>query len=401
MLRPASKHAIIVLLLTACIFPAALLGQKQETDSQHAYSLLLECERYRESHFKHGWMKLWITDLAPDARGGERVKSEERQTLWFSDDCLRKDVTSGPALAKVSVCNGVYLWSPDGPFPVTIAPASEHADAKAHFNLFHPRWIGMGYNPPGALARDRSFRCVPIRPDGQPTAISSLRKETVDGVPLWRLEFSTSGQVDVALLSSQMQVNKVTAERTIVIRDSEDPSRPPSNWKRFITNEVRWISPAQGYGLVRSHSEDSYPDDNSHVVRDLRTLYALDTASQIWYPKITSYTMHNNGLFFEGLKVRVEEASFQPPPASVFSIEGLSLPPGRRVDDRTKGKFQKSSFWDGEKLIPIPNPWQPVDHTAMHSFWRRALLIVNALALVALGVFLIFRRTRSRERRIT
>lgn len=353
-------------------------------DAEEATRIQIECERYRETHFNQGSVSLRIETFADDGIGGRRPTSETVLKSWFSGDCLRTDVLNNAPSFQCSICENKYIWATSEDSPVTIAPKSEYADPVSHFGLIHPRWIGTGCNPIGALSQGRQSRCLIIENKAYPDP-PVLTHETIDGANVVKIAYSKEGVIPASLLTKLAQGKKTDSA-------SDSVSIEP---KPYRSEEIRWIAPEQGYALLKSLTRTTYPTDEIEILQELNANYAIDPVTKIWYPSHVTCTTLQNDRFLTGSQIDVQEISFSPPDPKTFEVESFGLSTDRRVNDRTQGPVQQDFFWDGSKLVPIPKAIQQLDSPPLPSRWSKWVLLGNAIFLAMIGIyFLIIRRRR-------
>jgi hypothetical protein len=131
---------------------------------------------------------------------------------------------------------------------------------------------------------------------------------------------------------------------------------------------------------------------NGQVVGRARALQAAAEYRMIddrWLP--AKWHVENNG---SGIDWQFDWHSFNEPiPASMFQIEGMDLPAGTMVENRTLGTSIVESWIGGE---PLSGSKRPSPHTWRHSFW---LIIGNACVLIAIASVWLYRRFRVRHAR--
>jgi len=150
-----------------------------------------------------------------------------------------------------------------------------------------------------------------------------------------------------------------------------------------------WISPTQGYSLIRMEQDwrvgesapDSYRDQVLVAVRNV-------PSTEIWFPSQITRTRHweNGGVDTESMDLEVVSMNQDLDPR-VFSLEDLKVPAGTFVNKRP---YDSDFVWDGAAIQPA-NPRRAGDvgdeSTRAEGPSRTALLLgANVLLILCLLV---------------
>jgi hypothetical protein len=106
----------------------------------------------------------------------------------------------------------------------------------------------------------------------------------------------------------------------------------------------------------------------------------------VWFPESVSFRRQRNGELMEEEIVTIRSAAFnQPVDPTLFTVEGLGMPPGHMIDDLSNGS---AGTWDGEKVVPLrAPPPSPADlKPRIHKTWLLLSLVSAAAAALALWV---------------
>jgi len=213
--------------------------------------------------------------------------------------------------------------------------------------VFDPRTIGMLPMTLGALPLSR-LDLLLTRPDRKST---STREDSIGGEPVQRVEYE----------------------------------RKDGCWLRA------WISPAKNYSVLRMEIADKREDGQWLTSIECRPKAHDDGA--VWFPESVTARKHRNGELMEEEIATIRSAAFnQPVDPTLFTLEGLGMPPGRMIQDLSN---RSTGTWDGEKVVPLmAPPPAPVD---LESESRRTWLLLSwAAAAGAALAFWVLRRRMAR-----
>ena len=365
------KGFVVFVWLLLPITAVGQLGQppSPENDSL-ALKVQLDAERYREDHFGHGEFLVRRTELTEGNDGKLIDGNAVTQRLWVDGEQIRKDVIAGAELHRVSLTGKKYISEVDSELDVVVAPQQEYPDPRAHFGVFNPRWIGMGFNSPFALSQGRAHRCLKI-PEKGPLGVDSIGTEELNGVITTKLHFESSGKIDLSKLLTQIREQELQEGSFGDEGENEtnssggfddeadgkgtvDGDGQVGGIESYSFQNTLWFAPSQGNGLIKCVSRTSYPDRGVETVQELNAEYRRDDATGVWFPREVVTTTRSNGDLSFAFRDEIAEASFARPAPSVFQLNGFKLPVDRRISDRTLGPHQKNFFWDGTKPILIP-----------------------------------------------
>jgi hypothetical protein len=315
----------------------------------------------------------------------------------------------------MALCDGKHTT--DDYFPevaVTIGPLSEYGNPYANFGVYHPRWIGTGFNNVFNLGQGRQYRCLNLW-EGQPKKSPSIQKEMLDGVEVWKVQYAGEKLVNVRRIIEEFsrtresrgpfggpRLDDTPSDDSADLRSTNSspvstkphdlaPATPQDDGddEIHVFERTYWFAPSQGNALLKCYDRDRFPKTNVDTIHELHAKYAYDEPSDTWFVKTVQTSMSSRGKLETATRTDVEEASFERPLPQTFNVAGFSLPINRRVADRTLGPFEQEFFWNGNELVRIPSLADAIRPVVVESnTGKRLVLILNAIVLVAFAIYL-------------
>ncbi len=222
----------------------------------------------------------------------------------------------------------------------------DQIDLDGH-SVFDPRTIGMIPTWLNGL-HTRPIDLVLTRPDRKST---STRAESIGGEPVQRVEYE----------------------------------RKDGCWLRA------WISPAKNYSVLRMEIADRRKD--GEWVTSIECRPKAHNNGAVWFPESVTARKHRNGELMREEIATIHSAAFnQPVDPTLFTVEGLGMPPGHPINDLSNAS---AGTWDGEKVVPFRAPPPPPGdlQPGIRKTW---LLLSLASAAAAAVVLWVLRRRRAR-----
>ncbi|MFH1417699.1 MAG: hypothetical protein ABII12_05360 [Planctomycetota bacterium] len=222
--------------------------------------------------------------------------------------------------------------------------------------VFDPRLIGMVPCDYGVLGYNHLESFVG-RPDRKNCAVS---KEAIDTRNVWKIEYDIEGGARARM----------------------------------------WISPDEGYSLVRAELEA--PDGDAIIKDSITCQVEHHQEADVWFPKVVLWKRHYKGEIVDEQELTVERASFnQSIDPTVFTFKGLQVPPGTVLNElpRPPGRTR---VWDGLKVVPdVPDIHTGDSFLPGSSSRQRWILIsLNCGALAIILLWLYFsKRAKSKHDR--
>ena len=137
-----------------------------------------------------------------------------------------------------------------------------------------------------------------------------------------------------------------------------------------------WINPQKGYNLVRAESESELLDRHSRYVVTLGRFSARN--GEIWFPIEISYKLRHRDNILEE-RVAIESVAFDVQDESQFTLAGLGIPIGYRVEYFDN----EARFWDGSELVErIPEPEFVFERANRGIFWTVRLSPRNFVSVI-------------------
>jgi len=368
-----------------------------------ALELQEKCEAHRVERFDHGEAILRTFSLM---EGGEGVLEEKElyaQRIWFSGDCLRNDYLAGPSKSRVAICNGQYIWDSGISVPVVVAPVAEYPAIHEQFGLAHIRWVGMGYNSPTSMSSGRESRCLMLLEKSNHNGVT-LEKVIIDHVDAWKICYKQTGKLNFSGLENLRKSSDSTAADNTQFTGSDETSEPvaikPSVPTSFELENTFWISPSQGYSLLRNDYRMSFPEIGVENLHNLHAEYTEDSNTKTWYPKAVTTFVRSNGKLVSGRKYKLENVVFARPDPAVFTLQGFALPVDTRISNRALGEYQKEFIWDGKKPVLIPDVEDLIEERSAESHGARSFwLIGNGVLLLAVAAWFAVRQRKEHIRK--
>ena len=275
-------------------------------------------------------------------------------TLYFDNDRIRQDQRGGlagkkPAFEKhLILADGQSITDSrrQTPIAVVIASLDQSPNPREEVGVFHPRSLGMAPTLVVLLSKD-DVETVLNRSDFTGKTVSI---DSIDGRKVYRLDAVAKSGFSISV----------------------------------------WISPEQGFGVVRAKSAGT--ENGQTIVQVTDSKLREYPQGNVWYPETSVYTLTQNGEELVRQNVTVEEAVFgEAPDPKVFTLAGLNLKPGRPINDQTRQYFG-NLMWDGNEVISdSPTQMSPIDDMqGESSLFRRPLLFLNALVCALLAAGLIY-----------
>lgn len=376
---------------TQCKFPIAAIGvimgvigvSSHPVDAAApdsvANELQKKCEAYRVSHFLSGTVVVRQTYATFPPSGGVSKAEEKVMHIWFNDSHIRNDLygSDSTLISQTIVRGGVYIRNDPVGVDVVIGKASEYGSPRQYFGIPHPRWLGMGLNSLSKMDDGPEFRVLVIpEVEGFEAVVTD---ENISGIAAQKVSLRIDVRAPMQLPQNVPNPSGVPAGGSLV---------DIGKTVRVLTERDYWIVPSMGYSLLRYEARTRIPEKDISTSQLLESSFAQDHATGTWYPS------HVRAVIGENEQPRIErvfdvqEATFAVPDPTVFSVEGLSLPVGRKVSDRTQGELVVRSYWDGAALVRLPNAAEafssvPGKHSALH---RTTLTLVLGGLLSAAGI---------------
>ena len=366
---PIGRSYIVMWTAIHAIFFLSVTGKSDSDQQLDAIAIQSSCLEYRNRVTESGFVFL---DVQSEQVDGSKVQvlSHSEHRIWFSGPQLRFDIRGMGQDKKwgdwerFCVNNESYIWIPRGAYDGTQASIDDYRDevggVMGHFNLYHPRWIGMGQNHESMLQRIPGTRFIdPSRQDVD----YSVTRETLLGH-------------HVSRVSNPMNFPGMTP----------DSERSPGEL-------VMWFSEDAFHQLIRLELTERAPTF-THTSSVNITLKQY-TDGNIWFPENVVYESIHKGVVRERRVVTINDAQFgKSPPPQTFTVASMELPAGKRVSDRSQGPREKLSVSDGLALIPVSGEdLLPAPPPA--SRLRGILLWVNTCILGIIGLAILVRKYRS------
>ena len=156
--------------------------------------------------------------------------------------------------------------------------------------------------------------------------------------------------------------------------------------KGVILNSY-WINPQKGYNLVRWESESKALDRYSVYTITLGKFSAR--GGEIWFPQLILYKYRMKNDISEE-KIVVDSVAFDVQDEIPFTLAGLDIPVGYRIDYHGEKKY-----WDGKELVDkIPYVFEPVSVKDRKIFW-----IVNGIGFALIALAILYRWIKMLQRR--
>ncbi len=152
---------------------------------------------------------------------------------------------------------------------------------------------------------------------------------------------------------------------------------------------AEWISPDQGYGVVRVESRLG---GEVATVRSIDNTLEKNALSGLWYPKTSIFRIATGGRVHHEEMIEVRKASFnQPIDQKVFTLNSISPEPGRAVSI-IPGDPSQQREWDGKQIVLSQATPKHVRPSPRQS--NTLLFAINGLVFIALGIFILTRKFR-------
>lgn len=311
--------------------------------------------QYRRNSCFRGQVKLHAVN-----RSRLRQETEFEYTIVFDGNKLRFDRKSrllgSPKWTrpeKYIVTEDRFIEDIDDELIVNSGRRS-HSDMRSYADtVFHPRALGMTVSGTSGMIHNGFGELIGRADRIKPT----VSKDNIGGTHTWRLEFQLPNGANVSV----------------------------------------WVSPRQGYSLVRGETRLESP--NGQVLQSVVSELTQYPEGGIWYPSRTEHELSLNGEWHERQTIFVRKAEFgRDIDPTVFTLAGLDLKAGRVVQDSTLG-VPTGLIWDGKgtRRMTVNDTLGRRSSSLTRISWKSWLLLSNAVICAVLASILLIRFLRARR----
>jgi hypothetical protein len=423
------KKTVLNIICLKCLVLSYAWAQEQDPEPLVLQARNLEegCLKYRRDNVTQGYLRLRV-DVASSANADSSVsKSIRDMRVWFKGDNVRIDnraAIPGNGWSEwtvMAVSGDRYIVIPgENGVAGTVGLVSEYGDAMAHFGLYNPRWLAMGVNgesqfqkDPLAMSVGMAGKLIPkqvICTGDNPQTWEIVYSDTISLSDARQIRLPQSGAGDATTphrkSASQQQLylpvrpgdgsSGAKINNTPLADDPVATASVPKTEIGAIENRLTaQIRPAEGFSLVKATAEHRSP--GKELVLAMECEYRPIGQKLIWFPHRVRRTEHAENKPIREEIIEVIDADFDNVVRdAVFSMNGIDLPDGKKIFDRSRGPIEQPLIVADGKLVEIPPALTAVIEAGNVSQLRRLLLVLTGVVCAVLAMLCILRFTQRR-----